>query len=96
MSKYTQVKKYWRSPNEVSKHVRDGYKVSAYVRTPHWVKAHRRYLGEQSALNTLLTTGVPIQHNVTVQFTPDDRKMIYGSVGLLAGAAVLAVLLAKR
>lgn len=93
---YTQVRKYFRSPNEVRKHIRDGNKVSAYVRVGHNVRAHRRYLSELPDLNALLTTGVPLKHDVTVQFTPDDRKMIYGSVGILAGAAVLAVLLAKR
>jgi len=93
---YTQVRKYFRSPNEVRKHIRDGNKVSAYVRVGHNVRAHRRYLSELPNLNTLLTTGVPLKHDVTVQFTPADRTMIYGSVGILAGAAVLAVLLAKR
>jgi hypothetical protein len=93
---YTQVRKYFRSPNEVRKHIRDGNKVSAYVRVGHNVRAHRRYLSELPDLNALLTTGVPLKHDVTVQFTPADRKMIYGSVGILAGAAVLAVLLAKR
>jgi hypothetical protein len=93
---YTTVRKYFRSPNEVQKHKRDGIKVSAYVRVGHNVRAHRRYLSELPDLNTLLTTGVPIKHDVTIQFTPNDRKLIYGSVGILAGAAVLAVLLAKR
>jgi hypothetical protein len=93
---FTTVRKYFRSPNEVRKHKRDGFNVSAYVRAGHDVKAHRRYLSELPDLNTLLTTGVPIKHAVTVEFTPDDRKLIYGSVGILAGAAVLAVLLARK
>lgn len=93
---YTDISSYFRSPNKVKAHIRNRIYVKNYVRGGHYVGKHRRYLSELPDLNALLTTGVPLKHDVTVQLTPDDRKMIYGSVGILAGAAVLAVLLAKR
>lgn len=91
-----QVSSYWRSPNHVRAHIRDGYKVKKYFRDVNYVKAHKRTLSELPDLNALLTTGVPLQHNVQIDFTPKAQQTILSSVGILAGSAVLAVLLAKR
>ena len=44
----------------------------------------------------VLTSGVTVKHDLAVNITPETRTTILGAVGILAGAAVLAVLLARR
>lgn len=44
----------------------------------------------------VLTTGVTIKHDVNVILDKQTRNSILGAVGILAGAAFLAVMIARR
>jgi hypothetical protein len=44
----------------------------------------------------VLTSGVIIKHDVTVTLSKAERQTILGAVGILAGAALLAVMLARK
>lgn len=44
----------------------------------------------------VLTSGVTFNHELKVDFTPAARKTIFGAVGIIAGAALLAVMIARR
>jgi len=95
--KTTNVREYWRNGGKVMSYKRGGIIVSDYTRGPHYVWQHkRRYMGESFDLNALLTTGIPIKHQVTVELTPADRNTLLGSVTILASAAIFAVMLARR
>ena len=95
--KTTNVSAYWRNGGKVIPYKRSGIIVSDYTRGGHYVGQHpRRYMGEGFDLNALLTTGIPIKHQVTVELTPKDRSTLIGTVSILAGAAIFAVMLARR
>lgn len=44
----------------------------------------------------VLTSGVTFKHELKIDFTPAARQTIFGAVGILAGAAFLAVMIARR
>lgn len=44
----------------------------------------------------VLTSGVTIKHDVTVTLSKAERQTILGAVAILAGAALLAVMLARK
>ena len=44
----------------------------------------------------VLTSGVTIKHDVTVTLSKQERQTILGAVSILAGAALLAVMLARK
>lgn len=95
--KQTNVSGYWRAGSNVIPYKRAGIIVNNYTRGANYVPAHkRRYMGEGFDLNALLTTGIPLKHQVTVELTPADRNTLLGSVTILAGAAIFAVMLSRR
>ena len=44
----------------------------------------------------LITSGVTLKHEVNVTLDKEARATVLGAVGILAGAALLAVMLARR
>lgn len=66
--------------------------------TPTTVQIHSKSMREAPRPSVLdvLTTGVTIKHDVNVILDKQTRNSILGAVGILAGAAFLAVMIARR
>jgi hypothetical protein len=59
-------------------------------------RARIHFNENQSNVLDVLTSGVTFKHELKVDFTPAARTTIFGAVGILAGAALLAVMIARR
>lgn len=70
--------------------------LKRYTRTTAPTRFNYMNEAPRSSALDILTSGVTLKHEVNVILDPATRRTLLGAVGILSGAAFLAVMLARR